>query len=219
DYYDYYVRLHAPGGLRAEYSKRVSVIASTLFGDPANDLLRAAWLLMFVPFIALIRSWRDDRRARLLVIALAIFMFAPFSITWWMQKHFLSPACAVAAALMMMLLARLAMTPRGAFLATAIVVLFVVNAMASWIAFVRTPEGGFEARRQQIAHALLARGGKHLVIVSPDVFDAVYNGADIDHAPIVWAHDLGAERDRALVNYFHDRTVWHLRGGRLVSVY
>jgi hypothetical protein len=34
----------------------------------------------------------------------------------------------------------------------------------------------------------------------------VYNGADIDHQRVVFAHDLGVEQNRALLNYYPDRT-------------
>ena len=36
----------------------------------------------------------------------------------------------------------------------------------------------------------------------------VFNRADIDNSAVVWAHDMGAERNRALLDYFRDRRVW-----------
>jgi hypothetical protein len=36
----------------------------------------------------------------------------------------------------------------------------------------------------------------------------VYNGADIDGAKVVWAHDMGTAKDEVLIHYFKDRTVW-----------
>jgi hypothetical protein len=33
----------------------------------------------------------------------------------------------------------------------------------------------------------------------------VYNSADIDRQRVVFAHDLGAEKDRALLDYYPDR--------------
>lgn len=36
----------------------------------------------------------------------------------------------------------------------------------------------------------------------------ITNEADIDHAKIVWALDLGPEEDRELINYYPDRTAW-----------
>ena len=56
----------------------------------------------------------------------------------------------------------------------------------------------------------------NLVIVrypSPDsdtLEELVYNGADIDCQPVVFAHDLGAAKNRELLEYYRDRTAWLL---------
>jgi hypothetical protein len=36
----------------------------------------------------------------------------------------------------------------------------------------------------------------------------VHNGADIDAAKAVWAHDLGPQENEELIKYFPDRAVW-----------
>ena len=38
----------------------------------------------------------------------------------------------------------------------------------------------------------------------------VYNAADIDAAPVVWARDTDPVQNRELVEYFSDRTAWLL---------
>jgi hypothetical protein len=55
--------------------------------------------------------------------------------------------------------------------------------------------------------------GQHLVIVHnrwshTGSEDWVYNKADIDHAKIVWARDMGPEKNEELVRYFANRRVW-----------
>ena len=60
---------------------------------------------------------------------------------------------------------------------------------------------------------LRSREGTHLLFVrySSDhdpKFDWVYNDADIDNSKVVWARDMGAERNKELVRYFKDRQVW-----------
>ncbi len=71
------------------------------------------------------------------------------------------------------------------------------------------PEGRIAVNRQLSEHP-----GKQLVFVRywpPHEFkEWVYNGADIDHARIVWARDLGPEEDRKLIRYYPDRAVWLL---------
>ena len=150
----------------------------------------------------------------MLSLALVIFAFAPFSITWWLEMHYLAPAAAAAAGLIVLLISELYLLwPKrgtGEALATMILLAFLANAAAQWIAFVRTPDSGFEPLRQRMAASLIAKGGQHLVVVMPEVFDAVYNGADIDHQPIVWARDLGGDSAARLRAYFRNRTMWRL---------
>jgi hypothetical protein len=38
----------------------------------------------------------------------------------------------------------------------------------------------------------------------------VYNEADIDHAKVVWARDIGGEQNEELLRYYKDRCVWLL---------
>lgn len=70
-------------------------------------------------------------------------------------------------------------------------------------------------RRAEVEQALGQAPGKQLVIVhySPrHIFqdEWVYNRADIDGAPIVWARDLGQEQNQELLRYYPDRTAWLL---------
>ena len=67
--------------------------------------------------------------------------------------------------------------------------------------------------RARIASELNGRGGRHLIIVryAPDHnrnWEWVYNEADIDHASIVWARDMGPSRNQELIDYFKDRQLW-----------
>jgi hypothetical protein len=41
--------------------------------------------------------------------------------------------------------------------------------------------------------------------------ELVYNDADIDHARIVWARDMGRD-NLELIRYFRDRHVWLVNG-------
>jgi hypothetical protein len=57
--------------------------------------------------------------------------------------------------------------------------------------------------------------GDHLVIVHyapdhPPFPEWVYNDADIDHAKIVWARDMGVAKNHQLLDYFKDRQAWLL---------
>jgi hypothetical protein len=69
--------------------------------------------------------------------------------------------------------------------------------------------------RPLLSAQLAAANGKDLVIVTygPDhnmLEEWAYNGADLDGAPIVWARDMGREKNRALLEYYADRHIWRL---------
>lgn len=70
-------------------------------------------------------------------------------------------------------------------------------------------------RHVAVNQALARAPGKQLVFVRywpQHIFqdEWVYNAADIDHARVVWARDLGASEDRKLLQYYSDRTAWLL---------
>lgn len=69
--------------------------------------------------------------------------------------------------------------------------------------------------RARILERLSRQGGQHLVVVRYGsrhsyIHEWVYNEADIDGAEVVWAREMGPERDRALLDSFRDRTAWLL---------
>jgi hypothetical protein len=67
--------------------------------------------------------------------------------------------------------------------------------------------------RPAVLHDLESKAGNHLVIVhySPQHFvidEWVYNRADLSRARVIWARDMGEERNAELVRAFRGRSVW-----------
>ena len=67
--------------------------------------------------------------------------------------------------------------------------------------------------RAIIEGQLRKKGGAHLVLVRygqrHDFHQSwIYNDADLDSAPIVWARDLGKEANKPILRYYHEREVW-----------
>jgi len=66
--------------------------------------------------------------------------------------------------------------------------------------------------RTAIIALLNGIGGLHLVFTmngtDQNIFDWVYNAADIDASKIVWARDLGPAKNQELIDYYKNRTVW-----------
>jgi hypothetical protein len=71
------------------------------------------------------------------------------------------------------------------------------------------------SHRSFVTAHVAAQPGKHLILVHlrPDfnIHESwIYNSADIDSSPIVWARSLGDDEDAKLLDYFHDRQPWQL---------
>jgi len=69
--------------------------------------------------------------------------------------------------------------------------------------------------RARVASLLERTPGQHLVIVHQRrIYDGgrdwVYNDAKIDASKIVWARDMGWEKNKELVSYFHSRQAWYI---------
>jgi hypothetical protein len=68
-------------------------------------------------------------------------------------------------------------------------------------------------QKQAIVSALPPTDARHLIFVhyQPDhdyLQEWVYNPADIDASPVVWAREMSREEDAALRSYFSDRRCW-----------
>ena len=71
----------------------------------------------------------------------------------------------------------------------------------------------FGRERAQMESSLEQLPGQQLAIVrySPThnpVDEWVYNGPDIDRAKVIWAREMGADKDIELFRYYRDRQVW-----------
>jgi hypothetical protein len=70
--------------------------------------------------------------------------------------------------------------------------------------------------RGKIEQQLLAAPGNDLIIVryGPAHYihlEWVYNHADIDHSPIIWARDMGENANEELLRYYPSRHAWLLQ--------
>jgi len=176
-----------------------------------------------VALLALPAVFRDRRMRRPLLIG-AFFMLALFAETW-IQPHYFAPATAlfylvVAQSLRHLRQWRCDGRPVGVSMVRAVpmiccaIVLLRVTAIVTHTQIEPAwPRGNLD--RSAILRMLQTRPGQELVIVhyAPDHDPAtewVYNRADIDHAQVVWARDMGEQGDEDLLQYFKNRTVWML---------
>jgi hypothetical protein len=184
------------------------------------------WQVYLVPplpfvLIALPCAARD-RRLRVPWVILGIFV-AGLAVEVWFLPHYFAPATALLYLFLMRCMRHLRWFQRrehpvGQAFVRAVCLIFigtVVLRIGLAVAHVH-PEKEWQhgdMGRATIVNELDALPGKDLVLVkyAPD-FDLdrewVFNGANIDRQKIVWARDMGAEKNQELLDYYRGRKVW-----------
>jgi hypothetical protein len=212
-----------------DYEKDVLGRNRTPFDLLKNSTLKGQeiWRFYFGPalsiaFVMLAQVWRS-RRLRLLWIAAVLTVLAAL-IETGSSPHYAAAGTAAFLAVLVECFRRL----RGArrqlvFLAPFIMLLILgvrVGLGAMHLPF--TQKVNFQSwccvkpgnpNKARILAILDSTDGKHLALVKPktdpdNVFQWIYNDADIDASKVVWARDLGAEGNRTLLEYFRDRKIW-----------
>jgi hypothetical protein len=138
----------------------------------------------------------------------------------WFKPHYLAPAVPVLFVLNVQGLRRLRTwrwhnRPAGRTLVAAIVLAYLLIGVVQTALYVVVKPQEMSRQRSAMAARLEAEPGRHLVVVrygprhSPHA-EWVYNAAEIDSAKVVWAREMGPQKDRELLDYFKDRRAWLL---------
>ncbi|MDP9054490.1 MAG: hypothetical protein M3N93_09350 [Acidobacteriota bacterium] len=190
--------------------------ASTIFGDP----LWLAALLLGTPL------WLLSKRTRPLVLLAGVLILGaiPEMIFY---VHYAAPFTAVLLILLVQSLRRTRAwaalhlpggRPASRLALTILCWIVLGTGFASRALHVY--RGDTPDRRQAVssskgaveANLMASHPGKHVIFVrytgiqSPHE-EWIYNLADIDHQPVIWAQDMGAENSR-LVAWYPDRSFW-----------
>ena len=188
------------------------------------------WLLplgAFMPFL-----WRS-RRTRFPVILAAVIGAASVIEVWW-YPHYGAPFVAVLLILAVQSMRYLRQWKYdgrevGRFLVSAMpvaVLLVIVASETEGIVTHRTADQ-IQARNSQkesAEQALLEKQpGQHVIFVrytethSPHQ-EWIYNPADIDSAPVIWAHDMGQTENERLRRYYAGRSFWLFKPDESMAV-
>jgi hypothetical protein len=163
------------------------------------------------------RGWKFDVLALLVCVLLPL---AHMLLTPWMRIQYMAPALPFLMALIIVGMRRMiSWKTRGISIGSAIVAaIFVAHVIAgiAWaVEYNRREQLEPGRARAALVRYLEEQPGRDLVLVryapshSPNS-EWVFNAADIDASPIVFARAISPDEDQSLIDYFDDRHVWLL---------
>jgi hypothetical protein len=176
--------------------------------------------VLTIPLLMIPAVWK---RKRMLIVGLAGAVFA-ILLEGAASPHYLAPATAVIVAIIIeccrhLTARRIPIVPMAAMV---MMLVLALRIGAQNLGLPYTQALNFQSwcckvqgnmNKARITRELERVPGRHLVFVKTktdemNLLQWIYNSADIDASRIVWARDLGPDRDAALAAYFHGRQVW-----------
>jgi hypothetical protein len=179
---------------------------------------------LFVALLALPWVLRD-RRVRFLRWQFFVCALGLLSAVWF-WPHYAAPLAATTTALLVQGLRhvrqwRFRGWPVGLGLSRAVVLLTFALVFLQVVQSAPNPfaaDSNWDAlgERGTYQAELAAKPGLQLVIVRYTLnhnphMEWVYNGADLEHAKVIWAREIPGVDMRPLLDYYHDRNVWLLQ--------
>jgi hypothetical protein len=188
-------------------------------------LLFGAWLYLLGPLLTLpcIAAARRTGAAARHAWASLGFLVAGVLIVTWLQPHYLAVGVPLLLLLAVLGLRKIRAgcrpASRGRLLVVAFLLLYTLGFLHATQRWIALPKTGWAFERARIAEALERAPGQDLVFVrygpghDDPLEEWVYNAADLDSAPVIWARTLDPERDGRLRDYFAERRAWVLEVG------
>lgn len=187
--------------------------------------VRIGFLLPFILFI-LKRKKLFMEKLLLLTLMLVLLFNGLCSYEW---PHYISP---VAVVLVYMIAegVRLLKQSKWQFAKLQTAVLYttlsyiLINPVLGISAHIRQSVQSFTRVKYQIEENLIQKGGKHLVLVGfndeyPLNKEWVYNGADLEDAPVLWARErYPTELNKEIIQYYHNRKIWHVIPSEIINI-
>jgi hypothetical protein len=172
-------------------------------------------LTLTIPLVAIGSALRD-RWTQFALLTCGLLL-AALLLEQGVVPHYAAPVTGLVGVLMVQSVRqlsrlRIGVSPIGLVLVPAILLSYGIFFLGSLAPAM--PYGWFR-HRARIQAELEQTGERHLIVVrySPQHnghAEWVYNAADIDLAPVVWAREMDAPHNWALLAYFKDRHIWLL---------
>ena len=190
---------------------------STLAGAAAKSTMKIArlaafyWGPLWILAALAIPDFVREPRFRVAACALALCITG-ILLTVAFQEHYAAPCASIF--LLILVDASRRLCKRWRTVGAIVVIASPIAWTGSEAATARlAPQADWPALRRSVEAKIAAAPGRHVVLVHYDPWHAlgqewVYNGPDIDSSRIIWARDLGRERNGELIGYFSDRTFW-----------
>ncbi len=187
----------------------------------AKFYLNFMFILPFLLFIFKKRKTAWDKFTLTTILAGIVLT----SLNPWSQGHYFAPFLGLIVLAMLQGLRQLQAAARSdlryrpllskAYLLATTLTLFTHIAMAGAMSYRQNKQKSGLYYKQVHEQTLTQQGGKHLILVrySPQhscYYEWVFNGADLQNAPVLWAHDMGEAENLRLLNHYHNRKIWRL---------
>jgi hypothetical protein len=176
--------------------------------------------IQFIPLLLIPHVLRR-RWAKFAVATIALLMVALAGATYF-EPHYFAPVVGLGAYLLVLgiryLVAMLRRSRPISRWAVPAMIVYCSGLAGFGIARSRQVEGDPTAwfnRRSAIQDSLTQGGGRHLILVDYEQgysvhHEWVYNSAEIDQQPVVWARAMDEARNARLLAYYSDRQAWQL---------
>ena len=176
-----------------------------------------------LPLIAL--PWVLRRRKMRFPLVVTVVFLVGLSVETWLLPHYVAPVTGLVFLFVVQSMRHLRLWRPGGKPMGVALVRAVPMVLVAMIAFrlsaavmhlpMEPPWPRGNLHRARVLDRLEHTPGVHVVIVrygpQHDVDDEwVYNRADIDRAKVVWARDMGDDKNEELLHYFSNRQFWLL---------
>ena len=207
----YYEAQRTPSGLLVWGFGKILVLVVGYF-----SLWGLALPLVALPFVV------KDKWMRFALLTCGLFTAGLLLVTW-MHLQYAAPIMCLVLMLAIQGMRQMRLSRwRGLRTGELLVAASLVLCLVPFVGFCkhlanqsRIDQLDWSSERVRLLKKLEQDGQRHLVIVRygpehPPQHEWVYNDADIDNAPVVWARDMTVDQNRELVDYFPLRRAWLL---------